>query len=90
MANAKIDDNGRQALTALLNTDGSTIKRVYANPSNHGLKIADASTGTSQGGTYAHLDDNFRPTMYALSSANDGTFVALYTDSNGNLLIDSN
>lgn len=90
MANAQIDDNGRQAITALLNTNGTTIARVYANPTNHGLKINDASTGTDQGGDYANLDENGRPTLYALSSAGDGTFVALYTDSDGKLLIDSN
>lgn len=90
MANAKLDDNGRQSMTALLSSDGVTIKRVTADPATHSLSVDDDTTGSDNGGDYAHLDDNFRPTMFAYSSAGDGTLVALYTDADGKLLIDSN
>lgn len=89
MADAKLDENGRQAITGLLNTNGTTIVRVTADPTTHGLSADDDTTGSDNGGTNAHLDDNYRPTMFALSSAGDGTKVALYVDSTGHLLIDS-
>jgi len=77
-------------MTALLNTDGTTITVLVANPSNHGLSVDNNTIGSDNGGTYAHLDENFRPTMFALSSAGDGSFVSLYADSDGKLLIDEN
>lgn len=89
MADAKLDSNGKQAITALLNSNGTTITRIKANPTNHGMKIVDGAAGSDNGGTYANLDGNFRPTLYAVSSAGDGTLVALYADSNGNLLVKS-
>lgn len=89
MANAKLDDNGRQTMTALLNTDGTTITRVKADPILHGLDVDDDTTGSNNGGTNAHLDDNYRPTMFALSSVGDGALVALYVNSSGELLINS-
>ncbi len=89
MSNAKLDDNGRQTITGLLNTDGTTITLVKAEPILHGVSVDDASTGSDNGGTNAHLDDNYRPTMFALSSAGDGALVALYVNSSGELLVDS-
>lgn len=90
MANAKIDENGQQTATAYLDTDGVTITRIYADPTTHGLAVHDASTGSDNGGNVNTLDENFRPILFAESSAGDGELVALYVDSSGNLLIDSN
>ncbi|MBL0320491.1 MAG: hypothetical protein IPP74_14545 [Alphaproteobacteria bacterium] len=89
MSDARLDENGRYSMTGLLDSDGATITRVTADPTNHGLSADDNTTGSDNGGDYAHLDDNYRPTMYALSSADGTTRVSLYVDSTGHLLIDS-
>ena len=90
MANAAIDENGRQSITAFLNTDGSTIARAKADPSTHALLVEDNTTGTDEGGYQAGIDENGRQTLYAESSDGDGELIALYVDADGQLLIDSN
>lgn len=90
MAVAKIDENGRESITALLNTDGLTITRVEANALTNGLKVDDSSLGSDAGGNPNTLDDNFRPIFFAESSDGDGTLVPLYVNSSGELLVDSN
>lgn len=87
--NAPLDQNSQEGMIALLNTNGTTITAIQANPSNHSLEINDAHTGSNNGGATAALDENGRFAMYAESSANNGAFVALYVDSTGHLLIDS-
>lgn len=47
MANAKLDDNGRNSLIAVSNADGSTVVRLYADPVTHRLLVdLPSSTGT--------------------------------------------
>jgi hypothetical protein len=87
--NALIDSNSRQSMLGVLDSDGVTLTRAKANPSNHALKIDDNTTGSDNGGATAAIDENGRQTMYAESSDGDGAFVALYVDSSGNLLVDS-
>lgn len=89
MANAKIDQNGKQTITGLLNTDGKTITKIQADPTTHAMEVADAATGSDNGGTKAATDDNGRPTLFAVSSADGKTPVALYVDSTGHLLVQS-
>lgn len=89
MANALKDSNNVSAVTAVLNTDGTTIVRVQVNPSNHALKINDGNTGSDHGPTNALRDDNFVPTLIATSSADGLTPVVLYADSSGKILIQS-
>ena len=89
MANAKLDENGAQTMIALLNTNGSTITRACADPTDHSLCVSNGTTGSDNGGNAAEIDDNFRTCLYALSSADGVTRVALYVDSSGKLLIDS-
>ena len=45
MANAGIDQNSRQTLTALSSTDGTTIVPLYADPTTHRL-LVDSSGGS--------------------------------------------
>jgi hypothetical protein len=91
METAPLDQNGREGIIALLNTDGETITRVCADPTNNnGLCVDDNTTGTDQGGDVNTLDDNSRPILFAESSDGDGTLVPLYVDADGLLLIDSN
>jgi len=92
MANSQKDQNGRDSLISSLNTDGTTIVTLKANPANNALKALDASTGSDAGnhGGIALIDQNGVSAMTALSSTGDGTIIQLYADSSGNLLIDSN
>jgi hypothetical protein len=90
MTNAKRDQNNVPTLLGVLDTDGTTVTPVKANVASSSLKVDNASTGSDNGPTRALRDDNFVPTLIALSSVDGVTPVAVYTDSNGNLLIDSN
>lgn len=84
MANAGHDDSRAPTMSAILNTDGSTIEAITANPSNNALSVDDNTTGTSNGPSQAKFDDNHVPTLQVLSSAGDGTFVPLYGLVSGN------
>lgn len=90
MSNAAIDANSQQSMTARLNTDGTTVVRLKASPTLHALEISDGTTGSDNGGTSAATDENDRPTLFAVSSTDGKTLVALYADSVGELLINSN
>ncbi len=90
MANASTDENTGKTLIAALDSDGLTIVKVLANPTTHTLAVADNTTGSDHGPTFALTDDNGVKTLFAASSADGITPVAVYADSNGNLLIDSN
>ncbi len=92
MTNARLDENGRPTMIATLNSNGSSIVRITANPTNHGLSIDDNSTGSDNGNNsgIANLDENSKPVLTALSSSGDGALVEVYCDSSGKLLIDSN
>jgi hypothetical protein len=84
MANAGTDESRAKSMTAILNTDGLTIEALTANPANNALSVDDNTTGSNNGPTAAKFDDNHQPTMYALSSAGDGTKVPLYGLVSGN------
>lgn len=87
--NAYRDENGFSTVTAALNTDGKSIVRVYANPSNNSLKVSDGSSGSDHGPQNAPRDGNHIPAIMAASSADGVTPVTVYADSSGNLLIQS-
>ena len=89
MANAKRDENYVPTMTALLNSDGSTIVNVYGNATNHSIKVDDNTTGTGTLPTNDPRDDNRVPVAYALSSTDGTTLVPLYADSSGQLLVTS-
>lgn len=89
MADAKRDQNNVPTLLCGLNTDGVTTVRVKVNPTNHGLKIDDNTTGTDHGPTNSPRDNNFVPALMAVSSVDGVTPVVVYADSSGNILIDS-
>lgn len=90
MTNAYKDENGVPTITGVLNTDGQTIMRIQANPTNNTLKVNDNTTGSSYGLRGAHRDENNVPVLMAVSSVDGVTPVELYVDSNGQILIDSN
>lgn len=91
MTNAQRDQNNIPTLTGVLNTTGASIVRVKANPAtNNSLKIDNNTTGSDNGPSRALRDENFVPTMLAVSSVDGVTPVVVYASSDGKLLVDSN
>lgn len=92
MSNAKKDQNGRNTIICASSLDGATIVPVFADPTTHGLKVDDNSTGSDNGnnGGNAMLDENSVPVWTALSSTGDGSIVEVYGDiATGKILINS-
>ena len=90
MSTSSLDQNSARSLTCASSSNGSSVIRVLADPTTHRLKASDSTTGTDYGPTDALRDENDRPTLLAVSSADGVTPVVVYADSNGVLLIDSN
>ena len=72
-----------------LDTDGLTVVSIQADPTTHGLKIDDDTTGTSYAIETNQRDANRVPTVWATSSDDGETPIYIATDSSGKLLIDS-
>lgn len=91
MTNASRDENNVPTLTAVLDSDGTTITRLEVNPTGNVLSVDDHQTGSDNGPAGRALrDENFVTTLIGVSNVDGITPVAVYTDSNGKLLIDSN
>ena len=88
MSNAKRDENNVPTLICS-QTDGATIVRIKVNPANNGLKISDGTTGSDNGPVNALRDENSVHVLMAVSSVDGVTPVAVYADSNGNILTQS-
>lgn len=73
----------------MLNTDGLTILPVCSDvgPTLHYLCVSAGTTGQDYGPANAARDENRIPVAMAVSSADGTTPVALYVDSDRNLLI---
>jgi hypothetical protein len=89
MTNAYRDENSKPTIITALNTDGATIVRVKINSVNHGLKTSNGSTGSDHGPVNALTDENGVYCFQAVSSSDGVTPVSLYSDSSGNLLVQS-
>lgn len=89
MTNAITDENGVKGLICASSADGITIVRVKVNPATHGVKNIDATTGTDHGVAHAVRDENNHPVWIGVSSVDGITPVEIYSDSSGNLLIQS-
>lgn len=87
--NAPKDQNGISGMLGILNTDGSTIVPIQANPTTHAINVSDGTTGTDHGPSDAIKDGNYVPVLMAVSSVDGKTPVVIYADSSGNLLIQS-
>ena len=87
MTDAYRDENSVPTIITVLNTDGVSITRTYANPTTHALKVSDGTSGSDFGLDKAKKDSNGVSSLIAVSSADGFTPVPLYTDSSGNLLI---
>lgn len=91
MTNAYLDENGVATIIGISNTDGAAIRRIAADPSTHILNTNNDTTGTDRGnnGNNAYRDENERPVLIAVSSADGKTPIELYVDSVNNLLVNS-
>lgn len=92
MTNAYKDENGVSTLICASKNDGTTIVRIKANPTDHGLIIDDGTTGSDNGnnGGNAMRDENMVPVLIAVSSVDGKTPVEVYGDPvTGAILIDS-
>lgn len=87
--NSYRDENSVPTITAGLNTNGRTITRVVADPTTHAMQVTDGTTGSDSGPTNDLRDENGVDTLMAVSSSDGFTSVVLYTDSSGNLLVQS-
>ena len=90
MANANRDTNNVPTILAVLNSDGASIQKIKLNTSTNGVSVDDNTTGSDLGPSNALRDENFVTTLMAVSSVDGVTPVALYADSAGKLLINSN
>jgi len=87
--NSAIDVNNNPTITARLNTDGITVERITANPTTGAVMVNNHTTGTAVAHEFAATDDNGRTTMFAVSSVDRTSLIALQADSTGALLINS-
>ena len=87
--NAQRDQNHVPTIISPLDSDGSTVVRVKVNPTDHGLKFNDDTTGSDNGGNSLR-DENHTPVLMGISSDDGVTPVAIYANSDGELLVDSN
>lgn len=85
MAETKHDDNQVPVVMGVLNTDGATPKRIYADPSTHVMQVSDGSSGSDAGKDLAARDNGGNTTLIATDAS--GNLINLYVDSSGNLLI---
>jgi hypothetical protein len=85
---AQRDQNNITSILGILDTNGQTVMAVKANPTTKSLAVNNNTTGTDQGPDRALRDENFVPTMLAVSNADGETLVPLYVDADGKLLID--
>lgn len=90
MSNAKRDGNRVTTITAVLDTDGVSIENIFANAATNSLEVNDDTVGSDNGPTpeRALRDGNYVTTLYAVSSADGETPVALYVNASNELLID--
>ena len=86
---AKRDNNYVPTITGLLDSDGSTVTAIRANPSTMTIDTEDSNGGSDNGGTVAARDENYVTTLVAVSSSDGTTPVPLYVNSSGELLIKS-
>lgn len=91
MTTAKIDANRVPTLLAVSSSDGSTLLNVKANPVNNAMKAENNTTGSDLGSPVNDpRDENRKVAFWAVSAVDGVTPVAVYVDSNGQLLINSN
>lgn len=93
MTTAYRDSNFVPTLIAASKNDGTTIVRVLASPTTHGLIIDDASTGSDNGNNKgsAMKDENMVAVLLAVSRTDGLTPVEIYADpTTGALFVDSN
>lgn len=75
MANAFLDENSRQTLTAVSNVDQETIVNVYADPVTHRLLVDVGGTGTGVQSVTGLNTDNTDPQNPIVQISVDGSTI---------------
>lgn len=83
------DNNGIDLMLVAWNADDTVALPLKADPTSHRLQTSDGTSGSDLGSKRAARSENAVTTLLALSSDDDGVIVPLYTNSSGELLIDS-
>lgn len=83
------DENRVPAILGVLDSDGVTPQKVYANPTTHRLQCGDGTSGSDIGNADAVRDENRVTATLAVSLSDGVTPVPLYVDSLYYLLIQS-
>ncbi len=83
------DENRVTTILGTFCEDGITPYKITANPSEHSLSVSMELLSVAPGRNIASRDQNRVPVILAVSSADGTTPVELYTDEDGNLLIES-
>ena len=89
MTSTPRDDNRIPTLLGTQNMTGVPIS-VKATPSLNALRVTTHIAGVANSRKIAVRDDNRVPVLLAVSSVDDSSPVEVYTDINGNLLIQTN
>jgi hypothetical protein len=87
MANASRDQNDVPTLLGALNSNGTTIVPITAEPGTHSLSVNIGGTGTDYGPADAPRDGNFVPVLMGVSQDDGVTPVVIYATPAGKLLI---
>ena len=89
MSSNSFHDQNNVATLIAVETDGVTLINLEASPSSHALDTSNGTSGTDNGPTQSRHDNNNVHIIMATSEIDGKTPVALYSDSSGNLLIQS-
>lgn len=90
MADAKRDQNYVTTGEGISSVDSTTPQLLRVDPSTNRLLMSIASTPPASVTALSAVkrDQNFRPTVYGISSVDGTTLVPIRTDTSGNLLVD--
>lgn len=89
MSSNSFHDNNNVPTLIAVETDGKTLINLEASPSTHSLDTSNGSSGSDNGPKQSRHDNNNVHILMATSDLDGITPIALYSDSSGNLLIQS-
>lgn len=90
MATAKKDVNKVSTLLLTSSADGETPINAAINTANHGIMIADGTTGSDLSDDIASRDSNGETVLMGVSETDGVTPTAVYANAaDGSLLVDS-
>lgn len=90
MSDAHRDQNHVTTAEGISSVDSTTPQLLRVDPSTNRVLVSIAATPPASvtALTAVKRDQNFRPTVYGISSVDGTTLVPIRTDTDGNLLVD--